>query len=143
MLEPIGFAKFAPALREDPGGCESADHPKIARTAEGVAYSKSPVWFRLVRLRGRTILVRKTKCVARVERKPRKKPMRWHGKRNFSVLLLFRFPEPVIFYQIRGNKLREMIPMKFRSIPLQSNPLRPAPFSEAVCQSAISQGASI
>jgi hypothetical protein len=41
MLEPIGFAKFAPALREDPGGCESADHPKIARTAEGGVRSKS------------------------------------------------------------------------------------------------------
>ena len=50
-LEHIGFAKFAPALREDPGGCESADHPKIARTAEGRARSKSPVWFRLGRLR--------------------------------------------------------------------------------------------
>src|SRR5215472_5770144 len=40
-LEPIGFVKFAPAAREDPGGCESADHPKIARTAEGGACSKS------------------------------------------------------------------------------------------------------
>jgi len=40
-LEPIGFDKFAPALREDPGGCESADHPKIARTAEGGVRSKS------------------------------------------------------------------------------------------------------
>src|SRR6516164_8590288 len=50
-LEPIGFAEFAPALREDSGGCESADHPKIARMAEGGASSKSPVWFRLVRLR--------------------------------------------------------------------------------------------
>ena len=40
-LEPIGFAKFAPALREDPGGCESADHPKIARTTEGGVRSKS------------------------------------------------------------------------------------------------------
>jgi hypothetical protein len=36
---PLG--KFAPALREDPGGCESADHPKIARTAEGGVRSKS------------------------------------------------------------------------------------------------------
>src|SRR5262252_2313129 len=51
MLEPIGFVKFAPALREDPGGCESADHSKLARTAEGGARSKSPVWFRLGRLR--------------------------------------------------------------------------------------------
>ena len=40
-VEPIGFAKFAPALREDPGGCESADHPKIARTTEGRVRSKS------------------------------------------------------------------------------------------------------
>src|SRR5262249_24006399 len=32
--KPTGFVCFAPALREDPGGCGSADHPKIARTAE-------------------------------------------------------------------------------------------------------------
>jgi hypothetical protein len=46
-LEPIGFVKFAPALREDPGGCESADHPKIARTAEGGVRSNPclvPAW---------------------------------------------------------------------------------------------------
>ena len=39
-LEPIGFVKFAPALRRS-GGRESADHPKIARTAEGGVGSKS------------------------------------------------------------------------------------------------------
>src|SRR6516164_8807716 len=50
-LEPIGFVKFAPALREDPGGCESADHPKIACTAESGARSESPVWFWLCQLR--------------------------------------------------------------------------------------------
>src|SRR5215472_10279854 len=36
---PLGSLSSAPALREDPGGCESADHPKIARTAEGGACS--------------------------------------------------------------------------------------------------------
>src|SRR5215813_10613690 len=36
---PLGSLSSAPALREDPGGCESADHPKIARTAEGGARS--------------------------------------------------------------------------------------------------------
>ena len=28
-------------MGHDPGGCESADHPKIARTAEGGVRSKS------------------------------------------------------------------------------------------------------
>jgi hypothetical protein len=50
-LEPIGVLKFASALRKDPSGCGSVDHPKMARTAEGGACSKSPVWFRLGRLR--------------------------------------------------------------------------------------------
>jgi hypothetical protein len=27
--KPTGFVCIAPALREDPGGCESADHPKL------------------------------------------------------------------------------------------------------------------
>src|SRR5262249_55190302 len=36
---PLGSLSSAPALREDPGGCESADHPKIARTADGGACS--------------------------------------------------------------------------------------------------------
>ena len=36
---PLGSLSSAPALREDPGGCKSADHPKIARTAEGGACS--------------------------------------------------------------------------------------------------------
>jgi hypothetical protein len=49
---PLGSLSLHPRCG-DPGGCESADHPKIARTAEGGACSKSPVWFRLVRLRAR------------------------------------------------------------------------------------------
>jgi hypothetical protein len=56
------------------------------------------------------------KCHARVERKRRKNPIRSRGIRNFSALVLSPSPEPLLF-QIRGKKLREMIPMKFRNIP--------------------------
>jgi hypothetical protein len=43
-----GSYPLHPLTREQLGGCESADHPKFARTAEGEAL---PVWFRLVRVR--------------------------------------------------------------------------------------------
>src|SRR6516164_8905140 len=43
--------KFGPALREDPGGCESADHPKNSPYDRGWSAFEIPVWFRLGRLR--------------------------------------------------------------------------------------------
>src|SRR5258708_25391376 len=33
-LDPRGFCKWPPPRREKTGGCESAEHPKFARTAE-------------------------------------------------------------------------------------------------------------
>jgi hypothetical protein len=42
-LNSWGSYRLHPLMREPPGGCESADHPKFARTAEGIAL---PVWFR-------------------------------------------------------------------------------------------------
>jgi len=46
-LAPNGFFSFASACPGSFGGDASADHPKIARTAEGYVRPKSPAWFRL------------------------------------------------------------------------------------------------
>ena len=49
-LEPIGFFPLHPHVREDLGGCGSADHPKLPARPRGLC-ARSPVWFRLRRLR--------------------------------------------------------------------------------------------